>query len=127
VLRYRLYDIDRIVSRTVTYTLVVGLLLSVYTAAAALLTRVLPVESDLAVAASTLTAAALFTPLRRSIQRRVDRRFNRTRYIAEQEMESFTGSLRDTTDVAVVQADLEAVIHRTLQPATLGIWIRGEG
>jgi hypothetical protein len=72
VLRYRLYDIDRIVSRTVAYTLVVGLLLAVYTAAAALLTRILPAESDLAVAAATLTAAALFTPLRRGIERRVD-------------------------------------------------------
>jgi hypothetical protein len=127
VLRYRLYDIDRIVSRTVTYALVVGLLVAVYAGAAALLTRVLPVESDLAVAAATLAAAALLTPLRRSIQHRVDRRFNRTRYIAEQEMESFTGRLRDTTDVAALQADLEAVIQRTLQPATIGVWIRIPG
>jgi hypothetical protein len=125
VLRYRLYDIDRIISRTVTYTLVIGVLLAVYTTAVALLTRILPVESDLAVAAATLTAAALFTPLRRRLQRWVDRRFNRTRYVAERELETFTDRLRDTTEIDTVTTDLLAVVHRTLQPSTMGVWIKG--
>lgn len=125
ITRFRLYDIDRIVSRTVTYALVIGLLLAVYTGATVLSTEILPVDSDLTVAAATLAAAALFTPLRRAIQRRIDRRFNRSRYIAQQEMDSFTGKLRDTTDLAVLHADLGGVIERTLQPTSIGLWIRG--
>jgi hypothetical protein len=125
VLRYRLFDIDRIISRTVTYTLVVGVLVAVYTAAVGVLAQVLPIESDLAVAAATVTAAALFNPLRRRIQRWVDRRFNRTRYVAERELETFTDRLRDTTEIDTVQADLLAVVHRTLQPSTMGVWIKG--
>jgi hypothetical protein len=85
----------------------------------------LSVESDLAVAAA-LTAAARFTPLRRRIQRWVDRRFNRTRYVAEREPESFTDRLRDTTEIDTTQADLIGVIHSTLQPSIVGVWIRGQ-
>lgn len=123
--RYRLYDIGKVISRTVTYTLVIALLAAVYAGAALLLTQVLPVDSNLAVAAATLTAAALFTPLRTRVQRIVDRRFNRTRYQADMELEALTARLRDVTAVDDVEADLSGLIHRTLQPATLGIWIRG--
>ncbi len=123
VLRYRLYDIDRIVSRTVTYTLVVGLLVAVYTVGVALVTTVVPAESDLAVVASTLTAALLFTPLRRQVQKRVDRRFHRTRYSADHEVAWLTGKLRDTTDSRVMMASLGTVVERTLAPTTVGMWL----
>lgn len=124
ITRHRLYDIDRVVSRTVTYTVVIGLLIAVYALAVVLLTQVLPVDSALAVAASTLAAAALFTPLRRRVQRVVDGRFNRTRYRSEKELEAFTGRLRGTTDIDRLYDDLEGVVHRTLQPASFGVWIR---
>lgn len=124
VARYRLYDIDRIVSRTVTYAVVVGLLLAVYAGAVTLLTQVLPIDSNLPIAVSALAAAALFNPFRRRIQHRVDRRFNRTRYEAQRELEAFTARLRGTTDAGEVQADLTDVIDRTLQPSQVGLWIR---
>ncbi|HEY0999934.1 MAG TPA: hypothetical protein VGD83_09865 [Streptosporangiaceae bacterium] len=82
VLRYRLYDIDRIISRTVAYAIVTGLLVGVYTGLVLLATHVLKVRGPVAVAAATLAAAALFTPVRRWVQSRVDRRFNRVRYDA---------------------------------------------
>ena len=124
--RYHLYDLDGIISRTVTYALVIGLLAAVYAGATVLMTEVLPLDSTLAVAASTLAAAALFTPLRRQVRKLVDRRFNRTRYQAEKEVEAFTTRLRDTTDIDTVQADLVDVISRTLQPSTVGVWIKGQ-
>lgn len=125
VTRYRLYEIDRIVSRTVAYALVIGLLAAVYAGATVVLTEVLPVDSTLAVAASTLVVFSLFAPLRRRVQRVVDRRFNRTRYQAEKEVEAFTVRLRAATDVDTVEADLISVIDRTLQPSTVAVWIRG--
>lgn len=126
ITRFRLYDIDRILSRTVTYGLVIGLLLALYTGATVLSTEVVPVDSNLTTAAATLASAALFTPLRRRIQRRIDRHFNRTRYVAQQEMESFTGRLRDPTNLAILHADLGGVVQRTLQPASIGIWVRAK-
>ena len=80
ILKYRLYDVDRLISRTVSYAIVTGLLVGFYVGLVTLATRVLPFSSPLGVAASTLAAAALFTPLRRQVQRVVDRRFNRARY-----------------------------------------------
>jgi steroid 5-alpha reductase family enzyme len=124
IFRYRLYDFDRIFSRTVTYTLVIGLLLGVYALASVLLTQVLPVDSSLAVAASTLAAAALFTPLKRRLQRGVDRRFNRVRYQAERELEAFTNRLQQINRDEPVEADLTALLARTLQPSAVGVWIR---
>lgn len=124
VVRYRLYDIDRIASRTVAYSIVVGVLIAIYAGSVALLTQVLPGTSDLAVAASTLAAAALFTPVRRRVVGWVDRRFHRTRYRAEQELDEFTARLRDGVDIDGVQADLIAAIQRTLEPSTVGVWIR---
>ena len=127
VTRYRLYDVDRVVSRTIGYAVVIGLLVGVYLAVVALLTSVLPLQSNLAVASATLASVALVTPVRRRVLTWVDRRFNRTRYQADRELEAFTARIRDTTDVEAVRADLVAVIDRTLQPSAVGVWIRSRG
>jgi hypothetical protein len=124
ILRYRLFEIDRIVSRTVTYTVVVGVLAVLYLQSVTLLTRVLPLESDVAVAVSTLAVAVLFTPIRRKVQTIVDRRFNRTRYIADRELDQFSARLKTNIDVHQVEDELIVVSTRTLQPETLGLWIR---
>jgi hypothetical protein len=94
ILRYRLYEIDRIISRTLAYALVTGLLVGVYAGLVLLATQVLAVSSPVAVAASTLVAAALFMPLRRRVQHAVDRRFNRTRYDADRMVAQFAARLQ---------------------------------
>jgi hypothetical protein len=124
ILRYRLYDIDRIVSRTVTYSVVVTVLAVAYVAATALLTLGLSADGDLAVAASTLLAAGLFRPLRQRIRRAVDRRFNRSRFDADNEVERFARSLRDQTDLEIVTSELGAVVEHTLQPVSVRLWLR---
>ncbi len=127
VLRYRLYDIDRIISRTVSYAIVIGTLAAVYLVAATVLAQSFPVESDLAVVGATLAVVALFAPLRRRVQASVDRRFNRTRYFADREMAAFAHRVRDTTDLATIEADVRLVIDRTMQPVTAGIWFIRSG
>jgi hypothetical protein len=130
VLRYRLYDIDRIVSRTVTYVLVTGVLAAVYVLGVVGMQTVLgPLvgDSDLIVAGSTLVVAALFGPVRRRVQATVDRRFNRRRYDAAKAVESFGQRLRDEVDLDQVAADLGSVVGATVQPATLSLWLRPEG
>ncbi len=124
ILRYRLYDIDRLVSRTVSWLLVSGLLAGVYLAMVILATRALPVSSSYGVAASTLAAAALFQPIRRRVQAAVDRRFNRTRYDAERTIDEFSRRLRGEVDLEAVRTDLLAVIGTTMQPAAAGLWLR---
>jgi hypothetical protein len=124
ILRYRLYDIDRIISRTVSYAIVIGLLALVYALGVTGLTTLLDTDSPLVVAASTLAAAALFNPLRRWVQRRVDHRFNRSRYDAERVMASFTGSLRDQVDPDQVLEGWVSVVNETMKPATAGVWVR---
>lgn len=126
ITRYRLYDIDRLVSRTVSYALVVGVLAAVYAVGVFVLSSLLPLEGDLAVAASTLVVAALFNPLRRRVQQEVDRRFNRPRYDAEVEVERFAGRLRTDLDLDGLTADLLGVVAKTVQPSTASIWIRGD-
>ena len=123
VLRYRLYEIDKIISRTLAYAIVTGLLLGVYAGLVLLATRVLPVDGSVAVAASTLAAAALFNPLRSRVQRLVDRRFNRTRYDADQTLTAFAARLQDATDLDAVRADLASTVHRALEPAHLSLWL----
>jgi len=125
ILRYRLYEIDRLVSRTVTFSLVVVVLGLVYVGAVALLTQVLPADNDAAVAASTLAAAALVRPLHRHVRNRVERRFNRLRFDAERELQQFARGLRGQTDLQVVEARLVSAVDRTLRPATLSVWVRG--
>ena len=122
VLKYRLYDIDRIISRTLEYAIVTGLLLGVYAGLVLLTTEVLTIRSPVAVAGSTLVAAALFSPLRRRVQRAVDRRFNRTRYDAEQTIAAFADQLKEAVDLDAVQADLANVVHQVLEPTQIWVW-----
>jgi len=124
ILRYRLYDIDRIISRTVAYTLVTGLLVGVYAGLVLLAIEVLRLGSSVSVAMGTLAAAALFSPVRRRVQRVVDRRFNRARYDADRTIAAFSVRLKDAVDMAAVQADLGGVVRDTLHPAHLSIWIQ---
>ena len=123
ILRYRLYDIDRIISRTLAYAIVTGLLIGLYTGLVLLATQVLSFHTPVAVAASTLAAAALFNPLRRRVQLRVDRRFNRARYDADQMVAAFAARLKDTVDLDSVRDDLAGVVHQALEPAHLSVWI----
>jgi hypothetical protein len=124
ILRYRLYDIDRIISRTLAYAIVTGLLVGVYAGLVLLATRVMSFSSPVAVAASTLAAAALFSPVRRRVQRVVDRRFNRIRYDADRTVAAFAARLKDAIDLDAVQGDLSGVVHKALEPAHVSVWMR---
>jgi hypothetical protein len=123
ILKYRLYEIDRLISRTLAYAIVTGLLVGVYFGVVALTTRALPLSSPVGVAASTLAAAALFNPLRRHVQRLVDRRFNRARYDAEATLATFTTQLRDAIDLDSVGSALVHVVIRAVEPAHASLWI----
>ena len=124
VLRYRLYEIDRIISRTVTYGLVSAVLVGVYLGAASLLSNLLPSEGDLAVAGSTLLAAALFSPVRKRIQGVVDYRFNRSRVNTAVTMESLARRLASEVDLSQLETELQLVVHQTMQPTMVSIWLR---
>jgi hypothetical protein len=123
ILKYRLYEIDRLISRTLAYAIVTGLLVGVYAGLVLLSTHVFTVHGTVAVAASTLAAAALFTPLRRRVQHAVDRRFNRARYDADQTIAAFATHLKDAVDLDSVRTDLTAVVHRALEPAHVSLWL----
>jgi hypothetical protein len=123
VLKYRLYDIDRVISRTLAYAIVTGLLVGVYVGLVLLATQVFRFHNTVAVAASTLVAAALFNPLRRRVQEMVDRRFNRARYDAEQTVAAFAARLKDTVDLDSVRDDLATVVDQALEPAHISVWI----
>jgi hypothetical protein len=123
VLKYRLYAIDRIISRVVSYAIVTGVLAGVFAGLVLLATQVLPVKTPVAVAAATLVAAALFNPLRRRVQRMVDRRFNRARYDAEMVIAAFTARLRLTVDLDAVQGDLVDTVDVAFQPAHVSVWL----
>jgi hypothetical protein len=125
ILRYRLYEIDRIVSRTLAYALVTGVLVGVYAGLVLLATEVLAVKSPVAVAASTLAVAALFSPVRRRVQRVVDRRFNRARYDADQTVAAFAAQLKDSVDLNSVRDGLTGAVSRALEPAHVSVWLRG--
>jgi hypothetical protein len=130
VLRYRLYEIDRIVSRTIGWAIVTGVLVSVFAAGVVLLQAVLAPftqENTIAVAASTLIAFALFQPLRRRVQHAVDRRFDRARYDGEQTVQAFSGRLRHETDLARAATALLATASDSVHPTTAGVWLRGPG
>jgi hypothetical protein len=122
VLRYRLYDIDRLISRTLSYALSSGLIGGVFLGVIVLTTDVLPFSSPVGVAASTLAAAALFNPLRRRVQHVVDRRFNRARYDADAIIASFSSHLRDAVDIESVSGALLAAVD-TVQPVHASVWI----
>jgi hypothetical protein len=124
ITKYRLYEIDRIVSRTLAYALLTGLLVGVFVGLVLLTTRVLPFSSPVGVAASTLAALALFNPLRRRVQRVVDRRFNRAHYDAEAAVTVFSARLRGAVDVETVLDELAAAAWGSLQPAHVSVWVR---
>ncbi len=126
ILRYRLYDIDRIISRTVAYTLVTGVLVGVYAGLVLLATEVLTIKSPVAVAAATLAVAALFSPLRHRVQRVVDRRFNRARYDADRTLAAFAARLKDAVDLDAVREDLAGAVTAALEPAHVTVWIRDQ-
>ena len=124
VLRYRLYDIDRLVSRTVGYVLVLGVLTVIYVVGAVWLpTRLLGEQSPLFVAASTLIVAGLFGPLRKRVVVWVDRRFYRARYDADRVAEAFSSRLRDQIDLTDLTTDWVGVVAATLRPTTIGVWV----
>jgi hypothetical protein len=123
VLKYRLYELDRIISRVVSYALITTLLVGFYTGLVLLTTHVLPYKSAVAVAACTLITAALFNPLRKRVQRLVDRRFNRSRYNAEAVVAAFTARMRQTVDFDAVRDDLVGVVHEAFQPTQVSMWL----
>jgi hypothetical protein len=127
ILKYRLYEIDRIISRTLAYAIVTGLLVGIYAGLVLLATQVLPFSTPVAVAASTLAAAALFNPLRRRVQRWVDQRFNRARYDADKTVAAFAARLQDAVDLDTVRADLAGTVHQALEPAYVSVWISQRG
>jgi hypothetical protein len=126
VLRYRLWDLDRLVSRTVTYTLVTALLVLPYLLIVPAATRLFEGTGSLAVAAVTLAATALFQPLRRRVQDLVDRRFNRRRYDAARTVDAFAVRLRDQLDLDALEAELVAVVDQTMQPTQAWLWLRAQ-
>jgi hypothetical protein len=125
ILKYRLYDIDRIISRTLAYTIVTALLAGLYAGLVLLATQVLDLTSQVAVAAATLAAAALFNPLRRRVQHRVDRRFNRPGYDADNTVAAFAVRLQDATDPDAVRSDLIGTVQHALEPARVSLWLAG--
>ena len=127
VLRYRLWDLDRLVSRTVTYALVTALLVVPYLLVVPAASRLAAGSGSLAVAAATLAVAAAFQPLRRRVQDLVDRRFNRRRHDAAQTIAAFSGRLRDQVDLATLHGELLAVVDQTMQPTRASLWLRPPG
>ena len=124
ILRYRLYDLDRIISRTLAYGFLTLLLGLGYAGVVLGLGRLLPDSSSLAVAAATLAVAALFQPLRRRVQGLVDRRFNRRRHDAGQLIEAFGARLRDQVDLDTLTGEVLAVVDQTMAPTRAWLWLR---
>lgn len=122
ITRYRLYEIDRIISRTITYAVIVAVLAATFFAIVTGLALLLPTDSSLAIAASTLAVAGLFNPLRRRVQTRVDRRFNRAQYEAQSVVEELAGSIQNETDVARILERLVGAASQTMGPNLVGIW-----
>jgi hypothetical protein len=127
VLRYRLYEIDRIISRSIAWAVVTGVLVSVFAAGVVALQPALAWFTQgetVAVAVSTLVAATLFQPLRRRVQRAVDQRFDRTTYDAQRTVEAFAERLRDEVALDAVVADLHETVGASIRPSSLGLWLR---
>jgi hypothetical protein len=125
VLKYRLYELNRVISRVVAYTVITALLGGLFAGLILLATHVLPIKGSPAVAVATLVIAALFNPLRKRVQRAVDRRFNRARYDAEAIVTGFTARLRQTIDLDTLRDDLADVAYEAFQPAHVSVWLPG--
>ncbi len=128
ILRYRLYEIDRLVSRTIGWALVTAVLVGVFATLVVTLQTVfaqLANESSLAVAASTLVAFALFQPVRRRVQRAVDRRFDRARYDGQRTVDAFAERLRNEVDLAALRSSLAATANDAVRPGRSRVWLRG--
>jgi hypothetical protein len=127
VFRYRLFEIDRIVNRTVTYAVVVGMLAAVYLGGVAAIGALVGEQGNsLTVAAATLAAAALFNPVRRAVQGWVDRRFSRSKYDAQRVVETFSARLRDEVELEAHAGDVGTVVQGALHPSSVSLWIAGE-
>ncbi len=127
ILRYRLYEIDRVISRTLVYVVLTAILGAAYVGlvlAGQALFSSFAGGSNLAIAVSTLVVAALFLPVRFRVQRFVDRRFYRRRYDAQRTLEAFGARLREQVDLETLQAELRGVVHETMQPVSVGLWVR---
>jgi hypothetical protein len=124
ILRYRLYDLDRIISRTLAYGLLTVLLGLGYAALVLGLGQLLGRDTPLVVAAATLAVAVAFQPARRRVQQQVDRRFNRRRYDAARTIQAFSARLRDEVDLDTLTAELLAVVEQTMQPTRASLWLR---
>ena len=127
ILRYRLYEIDRIISRTISYGVITLVLASVFVVvvlAAQAVLGPLTGSSTIAVAGSTLLVAALFQPIRRRVQRLVDRRFNRTRYDAERIVAAFAKRLGDEVDLEALRSEILATVSAAVEPSSVSVWLR---
>jgi hypothetical protein len=124
ILKFRLYEIDKLISRTLSYAVLTALLVGLFVGLIALATDTLALSGRVGVAASTLAAAALFNPLRVRIQRVVDRRFNRARYDAEATVAAFTARLRDAVEIDAIRTDLLDAVNRAVEPSHASVWIR---
>jgi hypothetical protein len=124
ITRYRLFEIDRIISRTLGYTVVVAVLAAAFFALVTLITVLLPAQDSLAVAASTLAVSAIFNPVRKRVQNTVDRRFNRSAYEAENISESFSSRLRESLTTTQIINEWQETVNQSLQPEASGIWIK---
>lgn len=127
ILKYRVYEIDRIISRTVSYGVVIGMMAAVYAAVITAIHAVLPIEEDLAVAVSTLAGVAVASPLARRVREWVDRRFFRSRYVAAEVIGGFADELRATLDPALAASRAEAILADTFQVESVGVWVSEGG
>jgi hypothetical protein len=127
ILRYRLYDLDRIVSRTLAYGLLTVLLGGGYAGVVLGLSQLVGHSSSLVVAGATLAMAAAFQPARRRVQEAVDRRFNRRRYDAAKTVAAFSARPRQQVDLDTLTAELLAVVAQTMQPMRVSLWLRPSG